>query len=224
MITGSGTTDHALDPERIRQIIESELPAERIRDKRILVLTPDTTRTCPLPLLVRLLQEIVGSEAAALDFMVALGTHTPLAEQQILELYGITDEQRGRHPNSAYFNHRWDLPDTLTRIGWIEPDEIENLSGGRLRERVPVDINKAIFDYDLVLICGPVFPHEVVGYSGGAKYLFPGISGGEFLHAFHWLGAVVTCAGTIGIKHTPVREVINKAMELIEAKSAAWRW
>ena len=65
------------------------------------------------------------------------------------------------------------------------------------------------------MICGPVFPHEVVGFSGGAKYLFPGISGGEFLHAFHWLGAVVTCAGTIGIKHTPVREVINKAMELI---------
>ena len=218
MITGSGTTDHALDPERIRQIIESELPAERIRDKRILVLTPDTTRTCPLPLLVRLLQEIVGSGAAALDFMVALGTHTPLAEQQILELYGITDEQRGRHPNAAYLNHRWDLPDTLTRIGWIEPDDIEILSGGRLRERVPVDINKAIFDYDLVLICGPVFPHEVVGYSGGAKYLFPGISGGEFLHAFHWLGAVVTCAGTIGFKHTPVREVINKAMELIEVE------
>ena len=58
----------------------------------------------------------------------------------------------------------------------------------------------------------------MVGYSGGAKYLFPGISGGEFLHAFHWLGAVVTCAGTIGIKHTPVREVINRAMDLIDVE------
>ena len=80
----------------------------------------------------------------------------------------------------------------------------------------PVDINKIIFDYDQILILGPVFPHEVVGYSGGAKYLFPGISGGEFLHFFHWLGAVVTCPGTIGIKHTPVREVINRAMKLID--------
>ena len=106
----------------------------------------------------------------------------------------------------------------MTRIGWIEPEEIEHLSGGRLKERVPVDINRAIFDYDLIVICGPVFPHEVVGYSGGAKYLFPGISGGEFLHAFHWLGAVVTCAGTIGIKHTPVREVINRAMDLIDTE------
>jgi nickel-dependent lactate racemase len=51
---------------------------------------------------------------------------------------------------------------------------------------------------------------------GGAKYLFPGISGGEFLHIFHWLGAVVTCPGIIGIKHTPVREVINRAMKLVD--------
>jgi nickel-dependent lactate racemase len=213
---GLGDAEQPLEPEQIREIIAATLTAEKIRGRRILVLTPDTTRTCPLPELVRCLQEIVGSEAARLDFMVALGTHTPLDDDQILRLYGI-DEQ-DHYPNSSYLNHRWDLPDTLTRVGWISEDEIEELSGGRLSERVPVDINRAVFDYDLVLICGPVFPHEVVGYSGGAKYLFPGISGGEFLHAFHWLGAVVTCAGTIGFKHTPVREVINKAMELIDVE------
>ena len=213
-INGFGYREQALKPEQIRDVIAATLPAEKIRGKRILVLTPDTTRTCPLPELVRSLQEIVGGEAARLDFMVALGTHTPLDDEQILRLYGIDDP--GHSPNSSYLNHRWDLPDTLTRIGWISADEIEELSGGRLSERVPVDINRAVFDYDLILICGPVFPHEVVGYSGGAKYLFPGISGGEFLHAFHWLGAVVTCAGTIGFKHTPVREVINRAMELID--------
>jgi len=80
---------------------------------------------------------------------------------------------------------------------------------------VPLVINKRIFDYDLVLIVGPVFPHEVVGYSGGAKYLFPGISGGDFLHFFHWLGAVITCKNIIGIKDTPVRRAIDKAMEKV---------
>ena len=74
--------------------------------------------------------------------MVALGTHTPLAEEQILELYGISDRSSGPSSNTLpILNHRWDLPETLTRIGWIEPEEIEHLSGGRLRERVPVDIN-----------------------------------------------------------------------------------
>ena len=80
------------------------------------------------------------------------------------------------------------------------------ISGGLLRERVPIDINKTIFDYDLILVLGPVFPHEVVGFSGGAKYLFPGISGGEFLHFFHWLGALITCRKIIGRKETPVRQ------------------
>jgi nickel-dependent lactate racemase len=214
--SGFGDPHTTLTAAQNRSIIADALPVDKVRGKRILVLTPDTTRTCPLPELVRCLQEIVGSEAARLDFMVALGTHTPLDAEQILRLYGIDEQDHS--PNSSYLNHRWDLPDTLTRIGWISEDEIEELSGGRLSERVPVDINRAVFDYDLVLICGPVFPHEVVGYSGGAKYLFPGISGGEFLHAFHWLGAVVTCAGTIGFKHTPVREVINKAMELIDVE------
>ena len=215
MTTGYGTADTVLSPAEIKEIVATALPEEKIRDKRLLVLTPDSTRTCPLPEMVRAVNETAGTMAARLDFMIALGTHTPMTEEKILELYGIDELDKKHFPATSFCNHRWDLEGTLTRIGWIEADEIERLSGGRLRERVPVDINRAVFDYDLIVICGPVFPHEVVGYSGGAKYLFPGISGGEFLHAFHWLGAVVTCAGTIGIKHTPVREVINKAMELI---------
>ncbi|KJS03079.1 MAG: hypothetical protein VR65_02210 [Desulfobulbaceae bacterium BRH_c16a] len=217
MTEGHGTPDRPLSEAEIRKIVEDSTPASLFAGKKVLVLTPDTTRTCPLPLMIRCLGELLGKSAAHLDFMVALGTHTPLPEERILALYGIsaTDRQE-RWAGSQFLNHRWDLPNTLARIGWIEADEIEELSGGKLSERVPVDINRAIFEYDLIVILGPVFPHEVVGYSGGAKYLFPGISGGEFLHAFHWLGAVVTCPGTIGIKHTPVREVINRAMRFID--------
>ncbi|MGI9536491.1 MAG: lactate racemase domain-containing protein [Desulfocapsaceae bacterium] len=218
MTSGLGSAEAILSSEEVREIVAAALPENKTRNKRILVLTPDTTRTCPLPEMVKALHDVAGSLAARLDFMVALGTHTPLAEEKILELYGIDELQLSSFANTSFLNHRWDLDETMTRIGWIEAEEIEHLSGGRLKERVPVDINRAIFDYDLIVICGPVFPHEVVGYSGGAKYLFPGISGGEFLHAFHWLGAVVTCAGTIGIKHTPVREVINRAMELIDTE------
>jgi len=217
MTHGLGAPDKVLLESEIRELIKASTPTSLFTGKRVLVLTPDTTRTCPLPLLIRCLGELMGKAAARLDFMVALGTHTPLAEERILALYGISAAERHEFwANSRFLNHRWDLPDTLARIGWIETAEIEELSGGRLSERVPVDINRAIFDYDQIIVLGPVFPHEVVGYSGGAKYLFPGISGGEFLHAFHWLGAVVTCPGTIGIKHTPVREVINRAMRFVD--------
>lgn len=206
-----------LTAEDIEGTINREFTDELVAGKKILVLTPDTTRTCPLPMMIRLLHERIGDAAAAVDFMVALGTHTPLSDDTILKLYGVSAADRSTIFRDARFlNHRWDLPDTLTRIGWIEADEIDELTDGRLQERVPVDINRVVFDYDLIIVLGPVFPHEVVGFSGGAKYLFPGISGGEFLHSFHWLGAVVTCPGTIGIKHTPVREVINRAMKMVD--------
>jgi lactate racemase len=51
--------------------------------------------------------------------------------------------------------------------------------------------------------------------SGGNKYLFPGISGGDFLHFFHWLGAVVTCWKTIGFKRTPTRAVVDRAAKML---------
>ena len=97
----------------------------------------------------------------------------------------------------------------------LTENEIAALSDNRLKESVPIEINKKIFDYDQIIVLGPVFPHEVVGFSGGAKYFFPGISGGEFLHFSHWLGAVVTCVKTIGVKSTPMRHALDLAMQKI---------
>jgi nickel-dependent lactate racemase len=209
-------TDRFLSSEDIYQIISTGTPPELYQNKRVLVLTPDATRTCPLPMMIRLLNAIVGKAAAKLDFMVALGTHTPLSQAQIFTLYGITAKQRQtEYKKSDFFNHRWDLDNTFRQIGVLTENEIAVLSDNRLKESVPIEINKKIFDYDQIIVLGPVFPHEVVGFSGGAKYFFPGISGGEFLHFFHWLGAVVTCAKTIGVKSTPMRHALDLAMQKI---------
>jgi len=205
-----------LSEEKVRETIEAGTPLSLYENRRVLVLTPDGTRTCPLPMLVRVLRETIGGRAAGLDFMVALGTHPILTEQQIRDLYGVSPaERKVLFSRSTFSCHRWDLPETFRRIGELSEEEVETISGGLLKERVPIDINKSIFDYDLILILGPVFPHEVVGFSGGAKYLFPGISGGAFLHFFHWLGALITCRKIIGNKDTPVRRVIDRAMESI---------
>ncbi len=206
-----------LSEEKIREIIEAGTPARLYENKRVLVLTPDGTRTCPLPMMVRIVRDLIGARAARLDFMVALGSHPVMTEEQILALYGISaGDRREFFGRSAFSCHRWDLPGTFRSIGELTEEEVAEVSGGLLRERVPIAINRAMFDYDLLVILGPVFPHEVVGFSGGAKYLFPGISGGEFLHFFHWLGALVTCRKIIGRKDTPVRRVIHRALEKVD--------
>ena len=100
-------------------------------------------------------------------------------------------------------------------IGTISREETLRLTDGLLGEETPVTINRRLLEYDHIIICGPVFPHEVAGFSGGAKYLFPGVAGPEIINYTHWLGALVTCMKTIGIKDTPVRRVIHRAAELL---------
>jgi nickel-dependent lactate racemase len=84
-----------------------------------------------------------------------------------------------------------------------------------------VRINAHVQNYDILLVVGPVFPHEVVGFSGGNKYFFPGISGPELLNFFHWLGALITNAGIIGVKDTPVRRVVDRAAAMIRQQRRA---
>jgi nickel-dependent lactate racemase len=217
MVYGKGYPNTFLTAEDIREIIQKGTTEQLYSGKRVLVLTPDATRTCPLPMLIRAVNATIGHRCSQLDFMVALGTHPVMPELDILELYGISARERKKSfQKSSFFCHRWDLPETFTQIGQLPAEDVGVISGGLLEEDVPIEVNRKIYDYDLVLILGPVFPHEVVGYSGGAKYVFPGISGGEFLHFFHWLGAVITCKEIIGKKETPVRQLIDLAMQKID--------
>jgi nickel-dependent lactate racemase len=217
MIEGRGGAQLDISLEEAREILDRGIPRGLVAGKRVLVLTPDATRTCPLPMMITALKQTVGGVVRQLDFMVALGSHTPLGEQQILDLYGITPDRRSREfAGSRFLNHRWDLADTLTPLGTIEAEEIGELTGGLFREAVAVDLNRTALEYDLILVLGPVYPHEVVGISGGDKYLFPGISGGQFLHFFHWLGAVITCWETIGYKDTPVRRLVERAAQMVK--------
>ncbi len=103
----------------------------------------------------------------------------------------------------------------LRTIGVISRAEAAALTGGLLVDEVPVTLNGMIFEYDQLIICGPVFPHEVAGFSGGAKYLFPGIAGPDIINFTHWLGALVTSMHIIGVKDTPVRRVIQRAAQFV---------
>ena len=184
-------------------------------DQRLLVLIPDHTRSLPLPFLVRSLVDVLQG-AKQLDFMVALGTHPPLSEESLHKLAGITAEERATtFKHVGLLNHEWDTPSALTSLGRIAQEEIKQIAGERwhssLPDEVNIRINKAALEYDHLIILGPTFPHEVAGFSGGAKYLFPGISGPDMINATHWLGALAGVVGTIGIKHTPVRAMIHAA-------------
>jgi lactate racemase len=206
--------DRHLDEAQIRSTLHVGL-AGKFRGEKLLVLIPDHTRSLPLPLLFRTLVEVL-QETRQLDFMVALGTHPPLSEESLNHLVGISAEERATTYRSiGLLNHAWNDPNALIEIGTLERSQVQQIAGKvwhpSLGDDVPVRINRLALEYDHILIVGPTFPHEVVGFSGGAKYLFPGISGAEMINVTHWLGALITVRDTIGIKHTPVRDMIHTA-------------
>src|SRR5581483_9723309 len=124
------------------------------------------------------------------------------------KLLGVTSEERhGKYKDVNVFNHAWRNPDALHKLGEVSEAQIDEISGGLMHEPFDVTINRLILDYDLVCVVGPVFPHEVAGFSGGNKYFFPGISGHEIIDVFHWLGALITNPVINGAKYTPVRRV-----------------
>jgi len=137
-----------------------------------------------------------------------------MSDEQLSTLIGHPVEN-GLAGVRRIFNHRWDDPATFTELGSIPAREVVDLTNGRLREDVPVALNRLATEYDHVLICGPVFPHEVAGFSGGTKYLFPGIAAPGIIHFTHWLGALITSYEVIGTIDTPVRAVIDRAAALL---------
>jgi nickel-dependent lactate racemase len=217
MLAAEGRTGSYLREDRVRELMLRALEQVELEDKRILVVIPDSTRTAPIPQFFRLFHELLASKAAALDYLVALGTHPVMGEEDLNRLVGVSaEERRTLYPDVQIFNHRWDLPETFATIGTISAAEIREVSEGRLALEVPVTINKLIYDYDQLVICGPVFPHEVVGFSGGNKYFFPGISGPDVINLTHWLGALMTSYDVIGSGYTPVRAVIDRAAAFID--------
>ena len=203
-------------PGQVRDLVAKACPPEEFRGKRIVMIVPDGTRTAPVGLLFKAIHAQVAPHVAKLDIMIALGTHPPMSEAAIRERLEITEEERtGTYRDVAFINHAWDDPGTLRDLGKIPAAEISALSGGLFSMDVEVHINRHLFEYDRILIVGPVFPHEVVGFSGGNKYLFPGVGGPEILNFFHWLGAVVTNPMIIGNKWTPVRRVVDRAAALV---------
>jgi nickel-dependent lactate racemase len=218
---GCGYTDRFLAADEIRDIVRAGLASLSLAGKRVLFIIPDGTRTMPMPQLFGMFRQMAGDEVAALDFLVALGTHPPMDDAALSRLLGapVVD---GRVGDSLIMNHEWADPATFVTIGEISAAEIGELSGGRLAQPVTVALNRCIFDYDQIVICGPVFPHEVVGFSGGNKYFFPGIAGADVINFTHWLGALITNYEIIGAGYTPVRAVIDRAAAMVTVPTACF--
>ncbi len=216
MVTGAGSGHDRLTEGAVPFLLAQAFGPLSLERKRVLVILPDSTRHAPIPLLFRLLQDQLARRAEYLDYLIALGTHPPMSAKALEAHLGTSAETlTQRLPNVRLFQHRWDQRAGLTTIGVIPRQETSELTGGLLAEDIPVQVNRMVLEYDEVVLVGPVYPHELAGFSGGAKSLFPGIAGREIIDAIHWTGALVTNLVSAGDRNTPARRLIHRAADFL---------
>jgi nickel-dependent lactate racemase len=216
MVIGKGYDDRFLGDREVYDLCAEAFEQKALEGKRVLVIMPDYTRSGPFDLMFRVVYDLLADRVKALDILLALGTHPPMSDAQIDRLFGIgPGERSAKYPKVRFFNHNCQDPSRLRAAGTFSEDEISEISNGLLRKKVDVTINRMVYDYDLLLMVGPTFPHEAMGFSGGHKYLFPGICGEEIIDTFHWIGALITIPVFIGTQDTPMRRLVERAAKFI---------
>jgi lactate racemase len=212
-----GDKNADLSLAELREFVEKSL-SEFDFGKRVLAVIPDQTRDDNTPFLFPAAAEILAQKGVEkFDALVAQGTHAPMTEAEKLKKIGadlsVLPEIFG-----TVFDHEWDNPNELSQIGEISAEKVGELTGGIFSESISVTLNRLISPefYDCILVFSSTVPHEVAGFSGGAKYFFPGVSGRELTNATHWLGALSQIENIIGRIETPPRRLIDAAAEFVQ--------
>jgi lactate racemase len=219
-----GGVGEQLSPDKVTEFVARALASADLDAKRVCLVVPDGTRTCPLPLILRAFHAALAGRAKDVTVVIALGTHQGMTEDQLGRHLGYPPgDVEAMYPGWTVRNHESWLPETFVHLGTIGADRLAVLTAGRLPDAtVDVRINRLVAEADVAIVVGPVFPHEVVGFSGGNKYFFPGVSGQELIDLSHWVGALITSAEMIGTRGvTPVRALINEAAAMIPVERLA---
>lgn len=185
--------------------------------KNVVLVVPDGTRSCPLPLLVKTAHRHLIDRVASLTAVIALGTHSYMEPDEIDTWFGVEPGGlEAEYPGMKIVNHEWADPSMIVHVGTLTEDQIFEMSEGSQRVAVDVEINRYVCEADYNIVIGPVFPHEVIGISGGNKYFIPGCATHDAIDLSHWVGALIGVEGIIGTTGiTPVRRIVDAGSALI---------
>jgi nickel-dependent lactate racemase len=216
-VHGHGSLTLPLDEAEVRAICAAALAEVALDGKRVLVLIPDHTRHAPIDLFFRILADLLYGRVAALDYMVATGTHAAMEPERLYRHVGLSAAlHQAKYPKVRFFNHQHRHEDELVSLGTLPAAEVAQLTQGLFAQDIPVTINRKATEYDHILVVSPVVPHEAMGFAGGNKYFFPGIAGLDVVEKFHWLAAVITNPVVNGVKDTPTRRVIDRVVQFLK--------
>lgn len=169
--------------------------------KKVLVIPPDFTRFhSQAGYLTQYAYEYYGDALTAI--MPALGTHSPMTDEQRVAMFGDI-------PANLFRVHDW-RNDVVT-LGTVPTDYVKEITEGKLDFDWPVQVNRLLVEggLDLILSIGQVVPHEVIGMANYNKNIFVGTGGPTGINRSHFVGAVYGMERIMGRADTPVRKLFN---------------
>ena len=196
--------ESGLTREEIEGLVLQSLEGRDVR--KALLIPPDYTRYhSNAGLITNLYYHILTDRGAEVDILPALGTHVPVTEAEAADMFGDI-------PFSRFIAHNW-RTDTV-RLGEVPAEYLEEISEGLWHDPVSVEINRLVMDpsYDLILSVGQVVPHEVIGMANHSKNLFVGVGGSDMINKSHMVGAVYGLERMMGKDNTPVRKILDYAL------------
>ncbi|MCP4257224.1 MAG: DUF2088 domain-containing protein [Planctomycetes bacterium] len=154
---------------------------------------------------------------------------------------GIADENitflfaNGGHKDMEEYNYKGKLGSRFKNFRIINHDcegELTNLGTTKLGS--PISINPVLLEADLKIAIGTIEPHYGHGFSGGAKILFPGCAGLEWIFNNHslkrgefgvldnqWRNDTEESAGKVDIDFL-INAVLNYKQEIIGLYCGDW--
>jgi len=171
--------------------------------KKVLAIPPDYTRYhSRAGELTEFAWQYYGDKLT--DILPALGTHVPMTETEIREMFGNI-------PPELFRVHNWRTD--IATLGEVPGEFVEKISEGKLNYPWPAQVNKLIVEggFDLILSLGQVVPHEVSGMANYNKNIFVGTGGTDAINKSHFLGAVYGMERIMGRADNPVRKLYNYA-------------
>ena len=197
-----GSKNDSISADEVRAILKEVFDGMG-KKNRVLALPPDFTRLNSYAgEITEMVYDYYGDTLT--DIMPALGTHTPMTEEQM-------DVMFGHVPHDLFRVHDW-RNDVVT-VGQVPAEYVNEVSEGRLNYTWPAQVNKLLLDpsFDLILSIGQVVPHEVIGMANYTKNIFVGVGGSEGINQSHYLGATYGMERIMGRAKSPVRDVMEYA-------------
>ena len=176
-VIAAASESEPLSDHRIGELIDNPIGTARLEEivspgETVLFVVPDATRASGAGQIINLLvRRLIANGTMPYDIaaIFATGIHRPVTESEKAEILTPFIAQR------------------IKTLDHGSRDLMRIVNIGELSDGTPVELNRALVEFDRVITIGSVGFHYFAGFTGGRKLICPGLASNRTVTATHRL-------------------------------------